>query len=132
MRHTQALLSGVARHQRASRARFEPPAYSVSQVTATYAEVWFPSPGCPWDELGHCTTCNYGAPSSVEPDTMVEAVKAGLDRLAKTTELVWVSAFDTLHPAEVPAGSPSRDIPPHRRQPSSHSPHGGASRERAG
>lgn len=103
MPRTTSLLSGINVRARSSRARFDPPETYLDQVSDTYAEVWFPSGGCIWDQMGHCTTCNYGAPMQVEPDRMVKAVEVALTRLAPTTETLWVSAFDTLQQKEVPA-----------------------------
>lgn len=102
MPRTTELLSAIATAARASRVRFNPPESYFSQVTETYAEVWFPTGGCIWDEIGHCTTCNYGAPTRVEPDAMVRAVEVALASLAPTTQTLWVSAFNTLQDREVP------------------------------
>jgi len=103
MPHVTSLLSGISMAARANRVRFTPVDSYVNQVTDHYAEVWFPSGGCMWDKLGHCTTCNYGAPVAVGLDAMVSAVKIAAAALRPTTELLWVSAFDTLHEREVPA-----------------------------
>jgi len=103
MPRTTSLLSGINTKTRADRSRFEPPETYFEQVTDTYAEVWFPTGGCIWDQMGHCTTCNYGAPMPVEPDRMVRAVEVALSNLAPTTETLWISAFDTLQQKEVPA-----------------------------
>jgi archaeosine synthase beta-subunit len=97
-----SLLSGISMAVRANRIRFTPIESYVNQVTDQYAEVWFPSGGCMWDALGHCTTCNYGAPAAVGLDAMVNAVKIAVAALLPTTEMLWVSAFDTLHEREVP------------------------------
>lgn len=96
------LLSLTALQAREKRKRFQPPASFFQQTTPGYAEIWFPTGGCPWDALGHCTTCNYGAPDTVAPDQMVRAVEAALAEIGPETELLWVSAFDTLHSREVP------------------------------
>jgi radical SAM enzyme (TIGR01210 family) len=99
---TGRLLSTVGRKAREARSPFEAPESYFNQVSADYAEVWFPSPGCMWDGLGHCTTCNYGAPREVDDDDMVRAVELALDGIAPSTETLWVSAFDTLQHREVP------------------------------
>lgn len=108
MPRTTSLLSGIATAVRADRMRFTPPESHFEQVTPEYAEVWFPTGGCIWDQIGHCTTCNYGAPAPVEPDAMVRAVQVAIDALAPTTTTVWVSAFDTLQEKEVPADARRR------------------------
>lgn len=100
---TGRLLSSLGRKARASRAAFAPPESYYNQVSDDYAEVWFPSGGCIWDRLGHCTTCNYGAPQNVSDDAMVRAVEVALRGLEPSTETLWVSAFDTLQRREVPA-----------------------------
>jgi radical SAM enzyme (TIGR01210 family) len=103
MPHVTSLLSGISMAARARRVRFTPVESYFSQVTDRYAEVWFPSSGCPWDAIGHCTTCNYGAPAAVGTDAMVRAVELAAAELLPTTEVLWVSAFDSLHEREVPA-----------------------------
>lgn len=103
MPHVTRFLSGISAATRASRVQFTPVESYISQVTDRYAEVWFPSGGCRWDLLGHCTTCNYGAPEAVEPDVMVRAVELAAGAALPTTEVMWVSAFDTMHEREVPA-----------------------------
>lgn len=100
---TTAMLSNVAMKARADRVRFTPPSDYFDQVTPTYAEIWFPTGGCFWDTLGHCTMCNYGAPADVNPDAMVRAVEIAAERIAPTTEMLWVSAFNSLQEREVPA-----------------------------
>ncbi len=105
---TTSLLTGINNRVRAGRKRFVPPDSYFEQVTETYAEVWFPTGGCMWDAIGHCTTCNYGAPVPVEADTMVRAVEIALAELAPSTETLWVSAFDTLQEREVPAAARRR------------------------
>jgi radical SAM enzyme (TIGR01210 family) len=102
------LLSDAARAERSTRRSFVPPAKHFTQVTESYAEIWFPSLGCPWDALGHCTTCNYGAPKAVHPDAMVGAVEFAVASLAPSTEVIWVSAFDTLHDEDVPVEARER------------------------
>jgi radical SAM enzyme (TIGR01210 family) len=108
MPRTTSLLTGINTSVRANRKRFVPPESYFDQVSATYAEVWFPTGGCVWDAIGHCTTCNYGAPTTVDPDTMVRAVEIAVAQLAPTTETLWVSAFDTLQEREVPAAARRR------------------------
>jgi archaeosine synthase beta-subunit len=108
MPYTTGLLSQIAKTARAGRERFAPPESHVHQVTPEYAEVWFPTGGCIWDELGHCTTCNYGAPQPVSPDAMVRAIEVAVPLLAPTTRTLWVSAFDTLQEREVPADARRR------------------------
>jgi radical SAM enzyme (TIGR01210 family) len=105
---TTSLLSGINMSARSGRERFTPPETYFEQVTDTYAEVWFPTGGCIWDAIGHCTTCNYGAPAPVAPDSMVHAVEVAVAALAPTTETLWVSAFDTLQNREVPADARRR------------------------
>lgn len=100
---TGRLLSTAARKAREDRVQFASPTSYYRQVTDEYAEVWFPSGGCIWDSLGHCTTCNYGAPGPVDDDAMVHAVEIALAGIAPSTEVLWVSAFDTLQHREVPA-----------------------------
>jgi archaeosine synthase beta-subunit len=103
-----SLLSEISRQARAGRIRFTPPQSYLRQVTDGYAEVWFPSSGCPWDVIGHCTTCNYGAPVKVEASAMVRAVELAAAAILPTTEALWVSAFDTLSEREVPADARRR------------------------
>lgn len=108
MPRTTALLSDISLRARAGRTRFDPPEAYFEQVTASYAEVWFPTGGCIWDSFGHCTTCNYGAPVPVDADRMVHAVEVALEHLLPTTETLWISAFDTLQQREVPASARRR------------------------
>ena len=102
------LLSTVAIAARASRELTIFPDVHFKQVTPTYAEIWFPTAGCPWDALGHCTTCNYGVGPPVSPDQMISAVERAASNLSPTTEMVWVSAFNTLFEREVPAAARNR------------------------
>jgi archaeosine synthase beta-subunit len=105
---TTGLLSGIAVHARSTRPRFSPPESYFTQVTPTYAEIWFPTGGCFWDSLGHCTMCNYGAPEAVEPDAMIRAVELAAGQIAPTTETLWVSAFNSLQEREVPGDARQR------------------------
>ena len=105
---TTRLLTSLNRKARADRKPFEQPDSYYHQVTDTYAEVWFPTSGCIWDKLGHCTTCNYGSPVPVDIATTVRAVEIALQNLAPTTELLWISAFDSLQEREVPAAARRR------------------------
>jgi radical SAM enzyme (TIGR01210 family) len=97
------LLSTIAIDARSTRKDMEVPDSYFTQVTATYAEIWFPSAGCPFDALGHCTMCNYGKGPEVSPEQMYTAVERAVEGLAPSTEIVWVSAFNTLFEKEVPA-----------------------------
>jgi radical SAM enzyme (TIGR01210 family) len=103
--HATQLLSKVniqARRGRIPKAL--PPKY-YTQLTPKYAEVWFPTAGCTWDSVGHCTTCNYGIAGPVPQEQMYSAVASALRELEPTTETVWVSAFNTLFDKEVPASA---------------------------
>jgi radical SAM enzyme (TIGR01210 family) len=103
--HATRLLSKVAIMARRGRVpKVLPPNY-FTQVTPQYAEIWFPTAGCTWDAIGHCTTCNYGIAGPVPEEQMYSAVASALERLAPTTTMVWVSAFNTLFEREVPAGA---------------------------
>lgn len=108
MPKTTGLLSSIAVHTRSARPRFSPPESYFTQVTPTYAEIWFPTGGCFWDSIGHCTMCNYGAPGEVEPDAMVRAVQVAAAQIAPTTETLWVSAFNSLQDREVPGDARQR------------------------
>ncbi|MFI7003456.1 hypothetical protein [Nocardia sp. NPDC050175] len=99
---TTSLLSRVAVGIRSNRREYIPPAGYLNQVTPQYAEAWFPTKGCFWDAMGHCTTCNYGVSVEVSPDQMVRAAEIAVDSLAPSTRTLWISAFDTLHDREVP------------------------------
>jgi radical SAM enzyme (TIGR01210 family) len=100
---TTSFLTSLNQKARAGRVPFLQPESYVRQVSDTYAEVWFPSSGCIWDKLGHCTTCNYGSPVPVDADVTVRAVEIAMQNIAPTTELLWISAFDSLQEREVPA-----------------------------
>lgn len=101
--HATQLLSKIAIQERSSRTpKALPPDY-FTQVTPTYAEIWFPTAGCTWDSIGHCTTCNYGVSGPVPQEQMYSAAISALRQLEPTTELVWISAFNTLFEREVPA-----------------------------
>jgi radical SAM enzyme (TIGR01210 family) len=103
--HATRLLSKVAIWTRRERVpKVLPPTY-FTQVTPRYAEIWFPTSGCTWDSIGHCTTCNYGIAGPVPEKQMYSAVASSLEQLEPTTEMVWVSAFNTLFEREVPAGA---------------------------
>jgi hypothetical protein len=52
MPRTTSLLSQIATAVRADRKRFTPPESHFELVTPTYAEVWFPTGGCIWDDPG--------------------------------------------------------------------------------
>lgn len=106
--NTTALLSTVAINARADRPLADYPEHYWRQVSPDYAEVWFPTEGCPWDAKGHCTTCNYGWGPKVTEDQMVSAVERAVDGLAPRTDTIWVSAFNTLFEREVPAAARSR------------------------
>jgi radical SAM enzyme (TIGR01210 family) len=58
-----------------------------------------------WDKLGHCTTCNYGSPVPVDTYATVQAVRIAMQNIAPTTDLLWISAFDSLQEREVPAAA---------------------------
>jgi archaeosine synthase beta-subunit len=103
MPRTTSFLTALNHRARAGRAPFTQPDSYFQQETPTYAEIWFPSSGCIWDKLGHCTTCNYGMPTPVDPQATVRAVEIALAGIAPTTELLWISAFDSLQEREVPA-----------------------------
>lgn len=99
---TTQLLSTIARAVRQKRPKFTAPRSFFIEQYPGYAEIWFPSGGCPWDKLGHCTMCNYGDP--VEPDTqhMYQAVDEALTALGPRLQEVWVSAYNSLDTREVP------------------------------
>jgi archaeosine synthase beta-subunit len=103
MPHTTALLTSLNQKARAGRALYDPPSSWFRQVSDTYAEMWFPSSGCIWDKMGHCTTCNYGMPVPVDVDTAVRAVEIAMGGIAPTTEVLFISAYDSLQEREVPA-----------------------------
>jgi radical SAM enzyme (TIGR01210 family) len=105
---TTGLLTTLNRRARTGRALFQAPTSYYEQVTPTYAEVWFPTTGCIWDKLGHCTTCNYGAPEDVPVEQTVAAVEIAMRGIAPTTELLWISAFDTFQEREVPTATRRR------------------------
>jgi archaeosine synthase beta-subunit len=103
--HATRLLSKVAIWARRDRVPKTLPPNYFTQVTPRYAEIWFPTAGCTWDSIGHCTTCNYGIAGPVPEELMRSAVISALERLAPTTTMVWVSAFNTLFEREVPASA---------------------------